>query len=308
MKRKKKIAILPYDPIEFYPMQAWLEVEAKTGWQLRKIMGPFASFEACEPEETRYRLDVQTAEKYPVEEELRQAYTEAGWEYVSDCGWNQYCVYRTNDPKAIELHTDREALKRAMRKRMTGEWIGIGAVLLVLIWLLLRPNGVLARTGGPYKMELLTGSGEFDFTSVIGLFALLLAAVIRSVRRLRQTRKNFDVGEARYMDSPGALRLGKVLFAVLFLILAVVLPWRARAYGEILHHPISQYSGEIAPPLWQDLNWEEYTAAQNGGPEGLPFEYFLFEKASPFSDHIQCVRQAGEYEELENGASCYRLF
>ena len=303
---KKKICLVPYGPIETYAIEAWMDEKAGNGWQLQKLYGRFALFETSEPRPTRYRIDVQMSEKYDCETELREAYAAAGWQYVSDLGWNSYCVYRTDDPTAPELHSDSEVFFRAFKRRLCLEWTAIGLALLLLLWLLLRPNGVLAllRGGG---LEILLGRGLFDLGGCILYFLFLLVFAVHSIHQVRQAQTNLKAGFAKHMDAAWGryliqLLLGLCLAAILVITCASV------DYGAKPGCDITAYDAPILPPLWQSMNREEYALAQAEPPADSGIADFVFERRSPFADAIQCVRQYGGFASDETGLTAAERF
>ncbi|WP_242622776.1 DUF2812 domain-containing protein [Lachnoclostridium sp. Marseille-P6806] len=71
---------------DFAEEEIWLREQHKKGWKLARMVPPcFYIFEACEPEDTIYRLDYRNKEQTA---EYMQMMEDFGWEYFAKCvGW-----------------------------------------------------------------------------------------------------------------------------------------------------------------------------------------------------------------------------
>lgn len=86
--------------------ERWLESMARQGWHLVSG-GILFRFVKGMPAEVRYRLDWRTGTSSTLKEYFDLC-RDAGWQRV--CSFGSWYYFRTADPSAPELYTDRESL------------------------------------------------------------------------------------------------------------------------------------------------------------------------------------------------------
>lgn len=172
MKDQARIWRLPPCPsYDAESMESWLSDMAAEGWMLEPddfFLG-IASFRRGEPARVRYRLEASPRKVSTWDDdggvpdrealELNEAF---GWEYAGRRG--QFFLYRSADPKALELHTDPrvQALAvKAVEKRRLGNFL-----FLTVFWLL------------QFLAYFWRGSSFLLFAVKVGLPIVLLTAAI----------------------------------------------------------------------------------------------------------------------------------
>ena len=149
-------------------LEQWLERMAAKGWRFGGTAGPLVFFDRCAPAQVRVRLEPTRVHTNEADEELNELYRQAGWNYA-DCFRNRFYVYYTEDPQAVEPHTDpviqSYAAGRFFRRALL--WL---LPLAAVNWLVLL-----------YAYRLLRGSGGFGYVyllnSLASYFPLYLTAV-----------------------------------------------------------------------------------------------------------------------------------
>ena len=244
-------------------IQAWLEHMARQGLHLDGASGFFAglaTFTEGQPAQVKYRLEAVTKtgglfddHSEPTDEAIQLA-EEMGWEYV--CRWQNFDIYRSDDPFAPELNTDpqlqAQSLK-AVEKRMRGE------VHTALFWWILYP---LLRSFGP----VLTATHLGAFLTIWGwglLFGQLGVALYR-VWFLWRLRKTLQTGEVPCPPRDLKKRwlcyhIGHGLHVAATVLLFIVVLARGMSgvldYGEI-RQPLIAFPGDPPYPTIADLTPE----------------------------------------------------
>ena len=202
----------PRAPWDMAGIEGWLNEMAAQGYVLDRwsdFLGR-ATFHT-DPAAGEYRYCLDPIGKWPREDELREriaCYQDAGWRYM-DKVENLYAIFRTDDPQATILYTDRESLGWAMKRMIRRQWL---RVLVVLVWLAFLCRDTLstlitAPTLIPMRLIL-------RFESLFPLFLLLVllaagevaAALWRSVRLTgirRRLLRGEDPGPVRRRSSWG---------------------------------------------------------------------------------------------------------
>ena len=202
----------PRAPWDMAGIEGWLNEMAAQGYVLDRwsdFLGR-TTFHT-DPAAGEYRYCLDPIGKWPREDELREriaCYQDAGWRYM-DKVENLYAIFRTDDPQATILYTDRESLGWAMKRMIRRQWL---RVLVVLAWLAFLCWDTLftlitAPTLIPMRLIL-------RFESLFPLFLLLVllaagevaAALWRSVRLTgirRRLLRGEDPGPVRRRSSWG---------------------------------------------------------------------------------------------------------
>ena len=198
----------PRAPWDMAGIEGWLNEMAARGYVLDRWNDFFSLGRTTfhtDPAAGEYRYCLDPIGKWPAEDELREriaCYKDAGWRYM-DKVENLYAIFRTDDPQATILYTDRESLGWAMKRMIRRQWL---RVLVVLAWLAFLCRDTLstlitAPTLIPMRLIL-------RFESLFPLLLLLVllaawevaAALWRSVR-LTGIRRRLLRGE-----DPGPVR------------------------------------------------------------------------------------------------------
>ena len=297
------ILLVPYDCIETFAVQEWLDDQAKNGWQLKRLRSLTASFTKSEPRSTRYRLDPLTAEKY--DDEILEAYAEQGWNYVCDSGGHRFRVFRSDDPDVPELHTDHEVLRRAMRGGIIGNAVGLAVFVLLMLYLLFRPNGwlVVFFMDSPL-LQILTDNTLY---LILGMLFLLLFWVLYGVVFLGAARRAYrDLNQGYAGKRPSVLRCQFRLLVLFVLLLGVVIMGFVKT-GQSADHFRSPENG-MPLPGWEDVAPEEYRLSMESlEPQEWMMDRFVFDSHSPFAESIERQREKGKTNGLFYDADCYRM-
>ena len=297
------IRVVPYDCIETFAVQEWLDNQAKNGWQLKRLRSLTASFTKSEPRCTRYRLDPLTAEKY--DDEILEAYADQGWNYVCDSGGNRFRVFRSDDPDIPELHTDQEVLWRAMRGGIIGNAVGLVVFLLLMLYLLFRPNGWLAVffMDSPL-LQILTDNAIY---LVLGMLFLLMFWILYGIVFLGAARRAYRDLKQGYAGKRPSDRRCQIRLLVLFLLFLGVVIMGFVKTGQSADHFRSPDAG-MPLPGWEDVAPEEFRLSmENIDPQEKMMQRFAFDSYSPFAEKIERQREKGKTNGLFYDADCYRM-
>ena len=269
MEPKYRHRLPPCPSYDVACIQAWLEHQAEQGLHLDGASGFFAglaTFIQGQPAHTKYRLEAVPKAKgffddnsAPTDEAVEMA-DEMGWVYV--CRWQNFDIYRADDPYAPELNTDpllqAQSLK-AVEKRMRGE------VFHALFWWILYP---LLRAFGPVLTATHIG-GLLTLWSW-GLLVGQLGVALYRVWFLWRLRRTLQRGE---MLAPPrdlkkrwlAYRLGHGLHVIAGIALVTVILVRGMSgvldYGEV-RQPLSDFPGDPPFPTMADLTPEGVAYAE----------------------------------------------
>lgn len=291
----KKIRMVPYDSIEFYAIESWLTEQAEKGWQLKAFHGNFAVFERSTPRSTRFCLDTLSAEKYTVEQELRETAASQGWEYLSDFAWHSYSVYRSDEPDAVPFHSDLSVRQAAMHKRMVFMLVGLAALAMIIVHQFVRPDGLIAVLRGSAGADIYLGDGLIRLLCAALLFLFWVVFAFFSIGAFVRARRDLQQGKATEHSS-AALQIFLRLFltACVFVVIVLLIIGRQYRYGQSQFRPLPDQAS-LRVPLWQTIDAEEYQRAQEGRPNESAFDDFMVLRHSPFAEEIVSVRQAGDY-------------
>lgn len=291
----KKIRMVPYDSIEFYAIESWLTEQAEKGWQLKVFHGNFAVFEKSTPRNTRFCLDTLSAEKYSVEQELRDTAATQGWEYLSDFAWHSYSVYRSDDPNAVPFHSDLSVRQNAMHKRMVFTMVCLAALTMIIVHQFLRPDGLIAVFRGSACSEIYLGNGLIYILCAALLILFWAVFAFFSISAFVRAGRDLEYGGVVARSSVAIQIIMRV-----FLTLCVVAVVALLIFGRRFGYGQSQFSSlpdqtSLRVPLWQTIDAEEYQRAQTWRPDEIPFADFMVLRHSPFAEEIVSVRQSGDY-------------
>ncbi len=155
--------LAPYQYFEVKAIEGWLDEQSQKGLQFRTRFGPVCTFER-KISPARYRIDLRRSGDERTDDERLAAYEELGWVYCSD--YTQYAeVFRAEDPRTVELHTDGELLQSLVRRGCRER-----------LWLCLLYIGLLINTVAE-TAELLRSLGGF-FRAVAAPSSLLVLIAV----------------------------------------------------------------------------------------------------------------------------------
>lgn len=167
-------------------MEGWLNTMAQNGLFLHHFTAGLAAFIPGSGNSVRYRLDVAPPEpalglKLQEQAEAQRAfYAQAGWEYIGKHG--DFAVYRADDPRAAELHTDPKV--RAMSLEAVSKWAR-GVLFRLFWWMVIY--GFLLQHYSLVKLCVRMGAG---FTLLgVGLLAGYTLHLIKKVLTMRRLRR-----------------------------------------------------------------------------------------------------------------------
>ena len=261
----------PCQPYDVESTESWLSDMAAEGWMLEKdgfFLG-FATFERKDPAPVRYRLEASpkrvgtwSDDGGIPDREAREMNEDCGWEFVDRRG--QFFIYRSGDPRAVELQTDPQVQAiaiKAVEKRQLGSFLYLTAIAFLNLFL-----------------RFLRGMSPLLFAVKAGLPATLLLALfllgaltfgigeVLSLRRLKKRlkegippdhRKDWKKTRRRWFGS-------RVLFWGLFILVFVLL---FRMLGDTLENrdrmPRSEYPGKPPFATLADFAEGEYRTTWN---------------------------------------------
>ena len=171
---------------DYIEEQQWLEQQHRRGWRLVKVVPPcFFVFEACEPEESVYRIEYHNRRAAA---DYIQMYEDYGWEYVCSCmGWNYFCksACDISDARDKEIFSDAEdklaMVDRIIKTRLMPVLVLLCAVLIPNVRIMMRDN------------VSWWGSAEGGTSIVLlVLIGIDLMLAIHCARKLRKLRKELE--------------------------------------------------------------------------------------------------------------------
>ncbi|MBP3485456.1 MAG: DUF2812 domain-containing protein [Oscillospiraceae bacterium] len=132
---------LPESIYDFPAIEGWLSDCARQGLVVEKLSGNYVSFREGVPEERRFRLEPCMDRTAKPDEELLQAYEEAGWELAASIERPKLYLWRSIRPNPAEIHTEPETEALALNwvaKQLKQElWVFGICDFLVLVILVL---------------------------------------------------------------------------------------------------------------------------------------------------------------------------
>jgi len=241
-------------------MENWLSGMAEKGLYLRQdgFFAGIASFEPGTPKETRYRLQASRKgtgmwsenEGEPDEEQLALG-EQSHWVYTAK--YQDFYIFRNDDPGAVELNTDPEVQAltlNAVKKRQTWNLIGL------FLWLIVYPIAVVR--GGLLTTMLALHTWIFLLTALLALWMVLDAlqgvmALHRLQKQLRSTGSYSGIRRVR----PAVYHGNRILEALLtiFLICIYLQRW-GNTVMERDRIPLDAYTASLPFADLSDLAGE----------------------------------------------------
>ena len=97
---------LPESIYDFPAIEGWLSDYARQGLEVEKLSGNYVSFREGVSEERRFRLKPCMDRTAKPDEELLQAYEEAGWELAASMERPKLYLWCSIRPDPAEIHTE----------------------------------------------------------------------------------------------------------------------------------------------------------------------------------------------------------
>ena len=250
---------IPCPQYDVSGMECWLSEMAEQGLLLQKdgLFCEIATFEKGTPQKITYRL--QAASKStsmwsdnngdPDVEEMELS-EQFGWEYVAKRG--EFHIYRTSNPKARELHTDKEVqalAMNAMKKRQED------SIFSSLFFGIIYPY-VLSR-GKIILTMVHVGTVPITLAVVAGLW-MTIHSIVRAVKLIKlrkQVLRGESLGSGKEWKKGMWVyhvtnTLRKCVYVVALIVLCKVLGDNIMDENYI---PLSEYTGTVPFKTMQDF-------------------------------------------------------
>lgn len=280
--KKKKICFMPYDSLETYSIEQWLDEQALKGWYLERFKGGFAVFHKSAPGQIRYRIDILSPEKYDMEQEMHEDAAAQGWHYVCDFSWSSYSVYCTDDPEAPELHSDPFVLRSAMKGRVTATLAALMILLVYLVFQCVQPDGLPAIVRNSSGSLIYTDSIVYQLVALILLLIFWLLFAYISADSILRAYRDLAAGHVVSRRKPWVRR---TLYTALTLLglaaFILVFGFSRDGYRNLV--ALESWSEPFPVQTWEEFAPEEYRAFHD--------DDFVFENKSPFAKRIIMLRQ-----------------
>lgn len=150
--RDHKTRSLPTGIYDVAAVETWLADQAARGWLLEKL-GPLGAVRLIRgtPARCQYRLEPVDGETLIRDADLRDYYSEAGWEFVCLSPGGDFRIWRSTRSDPVELHGDTEVEAGAYRRlsRRLYRACGLAALwALGMLYLLYPRASALPGTAG----------------------------------------------------------------------------------------------------------------------------------------------------------------
>lgn len=250
---------IPCPKYDISGMECWLSEMAMQGFHLIQdgIFCGVATFEKSTPQKVKYCL--QAAEKSTSmwadnngdpDEEVIELSKEFGWEYVAKRG--EFHIYRTNDPFARELHTDKEVQALAMntmKKRQRDNIFNSLFYGFVYPWLIMRGKIIMPMIhAGTFTISILILAGLW----------MTIHSISESVK-LMNLRKKVLKGESlgsgkEWRNGTKGYFLGNILRKCLYIAaICILLNLFGANVTNKYYVPLTEYSGEVPFKTMKDF-------------------------------------------------------
>lgn len=303
---------LPFAWYEVDAIEAWLDTQVQQGWQLVSIEC-FLGNRKCILERggglTRYRIHVKPKQYYSPrqeadEAEYRQTMEELGWRYVASLH-ERADVYQAMHPDAVEINTDEEALREALRSVMQRELLLAVLTLAAIPILLKQQLHYLPAYDGFY--DLLLDGMLFSLISTVLFHLMLLVCALVCIFQLRQQRKRYllirecDIGkmirQRKRVNTFRRVICGLLVLCLLAALAAVLIAERDGEAASLSDCPVALLE-DISPHEAAQLN---YAVAD---PLDMPFAA----SGHSFFYSYTTYRQDGPINRIEGTGSGYHSF
>ena len=175
----------PCSEYDISAMEDWLSRQASEGRELTD----WCRFRQAEPRVCQFALEPAERGQYKPAEEQREAYGDAGWEFV--CSSSLFLVWRSTRPDAVPLRTDPSADSWAYGRL----WKRIRNGTL---WTILVLSGVLVfwfRQGGRcILLNTIRVEATWKFLIVLAVEVVAAVHLLRDLRSFRQLLDSLRCG------------------------------------------------------------------------------------------------------------------
>lgn len=250
---------IPCPQYDVSGMECWLSEMAEKGYLLQEdgFFCGIATFEKAAPEKMKYRLQAAGRSTSmwannngdPDTEEVELS-KEFGWEYVAKRG--EFYVYRTNQPDARELHTDKEVQALAMnsiKKRQKDNIFNSIFWGFIYPWLLLR--------GMVLSVMIHAGTLPIVLMMIAGLWMSINSIV--QAAKLIKLRKHVLNGESlgsgtEWKKGVWKYHTNNILRRCVYIVALVLLlkVWSEQVIYEN-YIPLAEYTGDVPFSTMEDF-------------------------------------------------------
>lgn len=265
MANKKFVKkVVPFESCDIPAIENWLDDMAKKGLFFTEYGVRRAKFAVSTPRnDTRYRVEYSDVYGNRPTDEKKELYAGSGWEYVDTLFGDLY-VFRTDDPDAVELHTEPSSLDGPLKK-IVRKHVALAIMYLVMFFTVyIGPAfSSLIYNRQSFWLDVIEFGSLRFFLSIL-LAVALFAEFIIHLRRARRLKRRIKSGELlphqeRYS---GRMVTGRIVLP--FSILLCVF-WAMQLVAQPGTYTIQGISpGDEFPfPLISEINNEEWEALQD---------------------------------------------
>lgn len=224
-----KMKLPPASIYDVAAIETWLADQAKRGWLLEGFGLLGVRMARGAPVDCQYRLEPVDGPELIRDPDLRDYYTDAGWEFVCFTSNRFFRIWSSTRPDPVELHGDPEVEARAYRRLAR---VLYRACALTVLWVLAELYVMVAPRPGVLQGTL--ESLIYETPGTWRLFWLLLcgwllAGAVSDARAVYRPRRRLRRGiPLDHTKLPGAWRTwGRgALLAVLTVLLVLSIWWR----------------------------------------------------------------------------------
>ncbi len=239
--RDHKTTFLPTGIYDVAAVETWLADQAARGWLLEKLR-PLGAVRLIRgtPADCQYRLEPVDGETLIRDADLRDYYSEAGWEFVCLSPGGDFRIWRSTRPDPVELHGDPEVEAGVYRRlsRRLYRACGLAALWALGMLYLLYPRASALQ--GPLERQVWETPGTRLPLMLLALGYLLVrsCAAAWAVHHLRRCLKRGVPLDHTKRSGAGRTWGRRSVLAVMAVLLAAGALW-----------PSGQVWSEAVPPV-----------------------------------------------------------
>ena len=277
MSNNKRIVKKP--PFAWYEvdaLEAWLDEQVQQGLRLVAIKG-FGTkkwvFEKSHDAPTRYRVHIKPKNGYYTRrEEYKETMRELGWEYVDRLNY-RVDIYRATRPDAVEINTDEETLRGALRSTILGGVIGGILLLCFMVPYTFRQN--FPPSGRSYGgfYDILIGDGLLPFLFPVFISAVWAVIAVFGIFRAVRQQRRYLLGRS-FLPDPEA-RKRKRIQRMLFILCGIAILAAAVDIKLIAGNGMSVAPSTCPVALLEYVAPEEASRLKGKSPSAHSYTYPL---------------------------------
>lgn len=185
MKWNRWRDVPPCSTYDIPGMEEWLSRQAARGRELTD----WCNFRNVPSRDCRFALEPAEKGQYKPTEEQREAYGEAGWEFV--CSSSLFLVWRSTRPDAMPLRTDPTADSWAYgrlweRVRNSTLWAILALLGVLIFW--------IRQGGNCFFLSTIRAGGTWKFLLFLAVEAVTAAHLLLDLRCFRQLLDSLRCG------------------------------------------------------------------------------------------------------------------